>query len=209
VDYSGSVAFGVVRKFQPRRHYIHMNNSNALWAAMRLLGTILFALASFAQAPEIKSWQNAGDAGVRTQITIRSSSGVTPSAVLLIECNQQNRRQPSVEIYLMAGPLEPHPRVGLLNPVSEWLLRMRLDESKPVWRSWAPIKATGAYAYEGEGENGMAAEAVSPKSFLKDLLAAKSFSVEFQKSGGSPRVANFDTSQLKQAFESRRECEAP
>ncbi len=176
---------------------------------MQLLGTILFAAVGFAQTPEVKSWQNPGDGDVRTQITIRSSSGVTPAALLLIECIRPTKREPSIGIYLIAGPLEPHPRVGLLNPVSEWLLRMRFDDGKPVWRSWAPIRQNGTYAYEGEGEDGMASEAVSLKRFLKELLATKAFSLELQRTGGNAHVVSFDTSQVKRAFEARRECEAP
>jgi hypothetical protein len=179
------------------------------WVRMPFFGTILLAVAGFAQTPEVKSWQNPGDGEVRTQITVRSSSGVAPPTVLLIECNRQTKREASIGIYLIAGPLEPHPRVGLLNPVSEWLLRMRLDDGKPVWRSWTPIRQNGTYAYEGEGEDGMASEAVSLKRFLKELLATKAFSVELQRTGGNAHVVSFDTSQLKQAFEARRECEAP
>ncbi len=186
-----------------------MDKFNIFVAWSPLLATILLAAVGFAQAPEVKSWQNPADGDVRTQITIKSSSGVSPPAVLLIECNRQTKREPSIGVYLIAGSLEPHPRVGLLNPVSAWLLRMRLDDGKPVWRSWAPIRQNGSYAYEGEGENGMASEAVSLKRFLKELLAAKAFSVELQRTGGNAHVVSFDTSQLRQAFEARRECEAP
>jgi len=186
-----------------------MEKPNARLAGMQLLGATLLAIASFAQAPEVKSWPNSADGDVRTQISIKSSSGVTPAAILLIECNGKTKREPSIGIYLIAGPLEPHPRVGLLNSVSEWLLRMRLDEGKPVWRSWAPVRQSGSYAYEGEGQNGMASESVSPKRFLKELLASKAFFLEFQKDGGGSHMASFDTSQLRQAFEAHRECEAP
>jgi hypothetical protein len=186
-----------------------MEQSNVFVARMSLLGTILLATVGFAQAPEVKSWQNPGDGDVRTQITVRSSPGAAPPAVLLIECNRPTKRESSIGIYLIAGPLEPHPRVGLLNPVSEWLLRMRLDDGKPVWRSWAPIRQNGTYAYEGEGEDGMASEALSLKRFLKQLLATKAFSVELQRTGGPAHVVSFDTSQVRQAFELHRECEAP
>lgn len=179
------------------------------WVRLSLLGTIMLAVVGLAQTPEVKSWQNPGDGDLRTQITIRSSRGVTPPAVLLIECNRQMKRDASIGIYLVAGPLEPHPRVGLLNPVSEWLLRMRLDDGKPVWRSWVPISQNGTYAYEGEGENGMASEAVSLKRFVKELLATKAFSVELQRAGGNAHVVSFDTTQLKQSVEAQRECETP
>jgi hypothetical protein len=81
-----------------------MEQSNVFVARMSLLGTILLATVGFAQAPEVKSWRNPGDGDVRTQITVRSSPGAAPPAVLLIECNRPTKRESSIGIYLIAGP---------------------------------------------------------------------------------------------------------
>jgi hypothetical protein len=164
---------------------------------------------AFAQAPDVKSWQISPDGDIRTQISLKSAASAKNAAVLLIECNRPaNNRKPSIGIYLIPGRLEPHPRTGILNSVSEWLLRIKLDDGKPVLRSWTPVGQTGSYAYEGEGENALASEFVSPKRFLQELLAAKAFDVQLQKAGETaPHVASFDTRQLEETFTSQSACE--
>ncbi len=175
-------------------------------AILRLTVIALFAGASLAQAPQVRSWENSTD-GVRTQITITASAGIRPAPILLLECSDEPKKHSSVEIYLITGDLRPHPTVGLLNSVSEWLLRTRLDDGKPVFLSWVPAKQPGTYSYEGEGKNGMASERKSPKEFLKDLLAAKVLDVEYQRRGDREmRLASFNTSQLKRSFDARPEC---
>jgi hypothetical protein len=131
---------------------------------------------------------------------------MTPAPVLLLECMPQAKKHAAIGIYLIPGPLKPHPRVGLLNSVSEWLLRLQLDDNQPVLLSWTPTEQSGTYAYEGEGADGMAREHRSSKEFLKDLLAAKEFDVEFQRKGErATQEASFNTSQLKTAFDAH--CE--
>ncbi len=67
---------------------------------------------------------------------------------------------------------------------------------------------TGSYAYEGEGENALASEFVSPKRFLQKLLAAKTFDVQLKYAGETTlRVASFDTSRLKETFSAQSACE--
>ncbi len=182
---------------------------NSRFATTRLLATALIAAASYAQVPQVKSWPSSKLGEIRTQISIQSDSKLTPAPVLLIECNRDANRKPAIGIYLVPGLLKPHPKVGILNSVSEWLLLTKLDDGKPTWLSWVPVGKTGSYAFEGEGENALAAEYVSPKHFIKELLDSKCLDIQIQRAKDTtPRVLTFDTSQLKQTFETRQECDA-
>jgi len=174
---------------------------------LALAALLSAAAACFGQIPQVKTWQNAAD-GVRTQISITAKGRATPTPVLLFECTQPPAKKPlSIGIYLITGPLEPHPKVGLLNSVSEWLLRVDFAGGKPAYLSWPPSRQPGTYLYEGQGANGMATEYKSPSRFLDDLLTANAFSVEYQRKGDRRKqVATFDTSKLKAAFEGRAEC---
>jgi hypothetical protein len=184
----------------PRRSTNRSNEFLRL-AVSQILGAMLVAAGSAAQAPQVKTWTN-GTEGMRTQITIAAQESIRPTPVLLLECTHEPKKRPAIGIYLIAGPLKPHPRVGLLNSVSEWLLPIHFDGGKAVFLSWTPTGQPGTYAYEGDGRNGMASECVSAKKLLEDLLAAKVFAVELQKKGESAsREAIFDTSQLRKAFD--------
>lgn len=172
-------------------------------ARIQIVAITLLAAESFGQIPEVKSWRTSAD-DVRTQITITANTDIHPAPILLLECSGKH---PSVRIYLITGALKPHPTVGLLNSVSEWLLLTRLDERKPVLLSWVPTKQPGTYSYEGEGKNGMPNERESPAEFLKDLLAARVLDVQFRRRGEREmRVVSFDTTDLKRSFDARREC---
>ena len=161
-----------------------------------------------AELPQVQTWQGSSGGDVRTQISIRSSSKLTPTPVLLIECNRQGaNHRAAIGIYLVPGPLKPHPKVGVLNSVSEWLLLTKIDEQRPAWRSWLPVGKTGSYVYQGDGEEGLPSQTIGPKLFIKDLLNSKYLDVEVQRvADRESHVLTFDTSQLKQAFASRQEC---
>lgn len=162
----------------------------------------LFTMASFAQNPQVKPGRNIVDSTESAQVSVVSDSFIKPVPVLKVGCALQNN-QPAIRIVLVSGPLKPHLGTGF-NPVNEWRLRMKLDEGKPIRRTWLPTKQSDSYLYEGrQGAYGYR----TPRQFLEDLFAAKILRIQIQRFGEPGTYeASFDVSHLKEALEDRPEC---
>jgi hypothetical protein len=183
-----------------------MKLTSSFMTGILILGSLVAAGLS-AQGLQLNSGKNIMDDTAWARISITSSTFISPPAVLQLECTQKKKHH-SIHLFLVSGNLESHPHDGLVGPISEWLLRMKLDGGAAVWRSWRPTEQTGIYEYEGQGVTGMGAW-YYPFRLLKDLLSAKTLYIEFQRYGERDvYVANFDLSQLKTTFDARPECQA-
>ena len=133
-------------------------------------------------------------------------SNYTPR--LAVECRERGKKR-SFSILLYSGLLESAHADSAFSPLpsGQRLLRTKIDDDKPRWRSWGQLTDGSTYEYVGGGETGMSMYPAS--RFIKDVFSARRLLVEFQPyEWNGTFTSEFEVQGLREEFDGHQECKA-